>query len=320
MGFDLRSRLRGTAVPLLMAGFVAGCATLQTGRLTRERFRALPSKAVLLQVPFHPQEAYFCGPAALAMALNWSGDPVNPSDLIPQVFTPGRKGTLQSEIINAGRRHGRLVYPVSGFENLLKEVAAGHPVIVLQNLGLSWYPQWHYAVVVGYDLTGHQIVLHSGLEARKVIPLRLFERTWARSNYWSVAVLPPHELPASALEKPFLEAAAGLERARQWEAAARAYEAALQRWPKSYGALMGLGNSRYALGDLSGAERAFRAATKAHPTAAAAFNNLAHVLAERGHRREALKLARQAVALGGPLKRMFLKTLKQIQEKGDKAQ
>ena len=50
---------------------------------------------------------------------------------------------------------------------------------------------------------------------------------------------------------------------------------------------MGLGNSRYAIGDLTGAERAFRQAIETNPQNGAAFNNLAHVLAEQGYYAEA---------------------------------
>ncbi|MFQ5520194.1 MAG: PA2778 family cysteine peptidase, partial [Candidatus Methylomirabilia bacterium] len=235
--------MKRLAVPLLLLAFLSGCATSQSDRLARRGLGTLPPRIKSLQVPFHPQEAYYCGPASLAMALNWTGVSISPQALAPQVYTPGRQGTLQTEIVTAPRRLGRIAYPVSTLENLLSEVAAGHPVIVLQNLGLSWFPRWHFAVVIGYDLPRRELVLHSGLEPRKVMPIRLFERTWARGKNWGVVILPPEKLPKTAKERPFLLAVVGLEKAGRGEAAARAYTAALTRWPKSYGALMGLGNS-----------------------------------------------------------------------------
>ncbi|MFQ5897302.1 MAG: PA2778 family cysteine peptidase [Candidatus Methylomirabilia bacterium] len=304
--------LKRPPAPLLLLVLLVGCATSQTDRLIARGLGALPPRITLLQVRFHPQEAYQCGPAALAMVLNWAGVSIRPEELAPQVYTPGRQGTLQTEIVTASRRHGRIAYPVSTLETLLKEVAAGHPAIVLQNLGLSWYPSWHFAVVIGYDLPRRKLVLHSGLEPRKVVPMRLFERTWARGKNWGVVVLPPEKLPDTAEEKAFLLAAVGLEKAGRWEAAARAYRAALTRWPKSYGALMGFGNSLYASGDLPGAEKAFRAATVADPNAGAAFNNLAQVLLETGRSKEAVAFAMKAVEIGGPLKPAFLRTLEQI--------
>ena len=93
------------------------------------------------------------------MALAWSGLRIDPDDLAPQVYTPSLKGSLQPAMITAARRHSRVAYPISGANALLQEIAAGHPVIVLQNLGLSWIPVWHYAVVIGYDLNQEVIIL-----------------------------------------------------------------------------------------------------------------------------------------------------------------
>ena len=293
--------------------FLSGCATLESSRLIKEHPPDLPLRVELTEVPFHSQEAYQCGPAALATLLNWSGDPVSPGALAPQVYSPARKGSLQPDMITALRRHGRVAYPLTGMESLLTEVAGGNPVIVLQNLGLSWYPVWHYAVVIGYDLEEETVILRSGKIRREVLSMSLFERTWARSGKWGILVLPPERLPARADEKTYLEAAVGLEKASQWAAAAKAYETALGRWSERLGGLMGLGNSRYALGDLAGAEQAFAAAIRAHPDAAPAFNNLAQVLSERGKKEEALVAAKRAVELGGPLVETYRKTLKEIE-------
>jgi tetratricopeptide (TPR) repeat protein len=75
----------------------------------------------------------------------------------------------------------------------------------------------------------------------------------------------------------------------------------LARWPESHLALMGLGNTLHASGQLAAAADAFRRATLARPADAAAYNNLAQTLADLGRWREALEPARQAVALAGPL-------------------
>jgi tetratricopeptide (TPR) repeat protein len=216
-------------------------------------------------------------------------------------------------MISAARRHGRIAYPISGPEAMLGEVTAGHPVVVLQNLGLSWIPRWHYAVVIGYDLNAGFVILHSGVSPRRHLSLRVFENTWARSDHWALLVLPPNDLPVTATGEAFVLAALGLEKAGQLQAAVEAYETALERWPDSLGALMGLGNSYYALGNKESAEKAFRLATRRFPTNGAAFNNLAQVLWERQKHGAALKAARKAVALGGPLVRTYRETLEHIQ-------
>jgi tetratricopeptide (TPR) repeat protein len=250
------------------------------------------------------------------MVLNWSGEPVDPNELASDAYTPGREGSLQLDILSAARRHGRLPYPVSDLESLLAEVEAGHPVLVLQNLGLGLFPVWHFAVTIGYDLTHGIIILHSGRHAGRHVSLHTFERTWSRGGHWAVAVLPAGEMPATAQEAAYLEAIIGLERAERWAEARVAYEAATRRWPESLGAWLGLGNSHHALSDVDGAEEAFRAAVQADPDAGEALNNLAHVLLERGERDEAHDIIKRALGLGGPMRPVFERTLREIERAG----
>jgi hypothetical protein len=271
-----------------------------------------PTAYKLDSVPFYPQKEYQCGPAALAMVLKWSGISTNPDLLTPEVYTPSRKGSLQSAMVAATRRHSRVAYPISGPDAMLEELGAGHPIIVLQNLGFSWYPVWHYAVVVGYDLDKSIVVLHSASDPDRRLSLKAFHRTWARSDYWGLLVLPPSRLPATATEYTYVSAVLGLEKAHQWKAALEGYHTALVRWPDSLGARMGLGNTYYALGDQGSAESAFREATRRFPTNGSAFNNLAQVLWEQGKQEDALRAARRAVALGGPLVDVYRKTLEEI--------
>ena len=119
---------------------LSGCASLwpQTAELRRALPQGIPEKTELREVPFFPQEEYQCGPAALATVLSASGSRVAPEDLVAQVYLPERKGSLQVEMLAAARRHGRVSYQLAPrLEDLLRELAAGNPVIVLQNLGVS---------------------------------------------------------------------------------------------------------------------------------------------------------------------------------------
>ena len=301
------ARLLG-ALLLLALG---ACAAPQTAQLVQDP-GDLPPRAEVADVPFFAQERYYCGPASLAMVLAWSGLPVTQEDLVPQVYTPGREGSLRSDVLAAARRNGRLAVPVETLPDLLAEIAADHPVLVFQNLALDWYPQWHYAVAIGYDLEARVLVLHSGLDARRVTPLDTFEHTWKRGDYWALVVLPPDRLPARAEETAVLRAAAGLERSRRLDEAATAYGSILGRWPDSLGALMGLGNVSYAMGDLDAAEAAFRRAIAAHPEAPAPWNNLAYVLIGLDRRAEAIAAAREAVRLAGDDAAPYRETLDEI--------
>lgn len=304
-------RCKPAALAAMVLLMLAGCATPQTNSVLQQR-GALPPQTEIKDVTFYPQAENECGPASLAMALDASGIKVTPDQLTPIVFTPGREGSLQADMLAASRRHGRVAYPVKDLRALFTEVAAGTPVVVFQNLALSWYPQWHYAVAIGYDMDAKDIILHSGLTAHERMALTTFERTWERGGHWAIAVLPPDRLPATAEPLPYLTAVKGLEQAKQYDAAAQAYATALARWPDDLQALMGRGNALYALDRKPDAIQAFRAAATQHPDSAAAYNNLAHVLAELGRLDEAEKTARRAVEIGGPFADTAQKTLDEI--------
>lgn len=298
---------------LLFLGLSA-CSTIQTQQIVENR-EQLPLKAEVDNVPFFPQERYHCGPAALAMVLAWSGLPVTQEDLVAEVYTPSRQGTLRTDVLAAARRHGRLAVEVGNLRDLLQEIAAGSPVLVFQNLALSWYPQWHFAVAVGYDLEAREITLHSGLDQRRVLTLDTFERTWKRGDYWALVVLTPGQLPVSAKEIPALKAAAGLERVQRYKASAKAYGAIVARWPESVAAGLGLGNTLFAMGDYAGAEKAYLDAIGNDSEAAAAWNNLAYALAAQGRREEALSAVEKAVLFGAENRGQYEASLRELQSR-----
>lgn len=296
-------RRRGLLAAGLAAG-LAGCASFtlpQTAALLAaapDRLpQGVPEASELDGTPFFPQTELQCGPAALATVLAAAGvTDATPARLTDEVFLPGRGGSLQLEMLGGARRHG--VVPVllpERLDALLREVAAGRPAVVLLNLGLSFYPVWHYAVVVGHDLGRAEIVLRSGRTRREAMLLRTFEHTWARSGRWAFVVVPPGELPLTASEDAVTQACIGFERVAPPEQTALAYAAAARRWPASLVLALGLGNARYAAGDAAGAADAFRAAAERHDSAAA-WNNLAQAEAKLGRQGEARDAARRALA------------------------
>src|SRR5687768_14564949 len=120
---------------------LAGCAssTPQASAFFKEQTH-LPDYQQIQGVPFVNQAHGYCGPATLTMALNWAGRPVTVDEIAPQVFTPGMKGTFQTDMVTAVRRQGLLAIPVQNLNALLNEVSAGHPVVVFQNLGIKLIP------------------------------------------------------------------------------------------------------------------------------------------------------------------------------------
>jgi len=295
--------LRSRAIALFVAIAVSvtgGCAAVSERHASpahagREAITVAP-----IDVPFHTQTADQCGPAALAMTLGWSGLDLAPEDLATEVYSPKRHGSLQPDLVTATRRHGRIAYPLDGRDELVREVHAGHPAVVFLNVGLSWWPRWHYAVVTGYDAAAKAFIINSGKQRGRVVGETTFLDTWGRAGSWALLTLAPDALPAKLDERRWLEAAVGLERAGRPDVAAVAYRTAIARWPASYAARIGLANTAYALGDLATAETALRQAVTFEPSDGAAWNNLAQVLGERGRKREALAAISRAVEIGGP--------------------
>jgi tetratricopeptide (TPR) repeat protein len=295
---------------------VSGCAALwpQTAQLREALPAGLPERTELTSVPFFPQEEYQCGPAALATALASFGAKVTPEDLVSQVYIPDRKGSLQIEMLAAARRHGFVSYQLAPrFEDLLREVNAGTPVIVLQNLGIG--EAWHYAVAVGYDYESGKLILRSGTTERQELPFTMHEMVWKRSGYWAMVALPPDRIPVTANEERWLAAVAAVERTGNAGAARVAYTHFLERWPDNVNAAVGLANAHYSLGALAEAERVLRDAVRRDPNSVIALNNLAQTLSDQGRDEEALRFIERAAAAGGPFANAVAQTRDTIEKR-----
>ena len=314
MNFSQRLRCAPAFAGVLVCALLAGCATPQVMRLHEaELSQAVAPRAALENVPFFAQKEYECGPAALAMVLSAAGVPITPDALADQVYLPARKGSLQVEMLAATRQRGLLAYPLKpSLQDLLQEVAAGHPVLVFQNLSLPIYPVWHYAVVIAYDLQRNTITLHSGETANMEMSLFTFERIWARGNYWAMLALAPETLPATADADTLARSVAALE-SQHPNAARNAYTQALKRWPDNANLHFGLGNSAYTLHDLQSAASAYQAATHANPAFADAWNNLAQTRLDLGDKAAAKEAIARAVLLGGAHLPQYLELQSQLQ-------
>src|SRR4249920_3004162 len=126
-----RDRASAAALALAATLCLGGCITMPQGEALRAAPpRDLPVRMELTEVPFHRQDDYLCGPAALAMVFNAAGVQADVESLTPMVYLPGRKGSLQAEMLGATRRSGLVAYTLAPrMEDLLRELAAGTPVV-----------------------------------------------------------------------------------------------------------------------------------------------------------------------------------------------
>ncbi|WP_026340333.1 PA2778 family cysteine peptidase [Thioalkalivibrio thiocyanoxidans] len=282
--------------------WLSGCATApQSAQLSSEAPEDLPARVELEDTPFFPQEDYQCGPAALATVLGARGIDASLEELIDEVYIPAREGSLQAEMRAAARARDLVAYRVEPqLEAILREVAQGNPVVVFQNLGVAMFPEWHFAVVMGYDLDEREVYLRSGPIERHVNSFSRFERTWARGDRWAFLVTEPDQLPATAEPLRWLRAVNELEQVGRPTPAATGYRAAMERWPEHPISYVGLANVAFAQGDLDTAEDALRQLIERDPQRHEGWNNLAHVLIARQCGEQAREAASCASELAGP--------------------
>jgi len=294
----VRTLVAATAQATALATLLAGCGTLGPGIPEDPRHE-------LTAVPFFPQTIHQCGPAALATVLGASGVATTPEQLAPLVYIPGRRGSLQVEMLAAARSHGRLAYVLEPrFADLQLELTAGKPVLVLQDLGALGIRRWHFAVVVGYDPGRDLVILRSGTERRQVEARDWFLRSWQAGGNWAAVITPPDDPPATATGDGFIRALSAAERYLSPPVIDAAHAAALDRWPGVPLVLLANGNRAYAQGNIAGAIARYRELLVAEPGNVAGRNNLASALLDAGCPQSALVEARQAAALvqdGSPL-------------------
>jgi tetratricopeptide (TPR) repeat protein len=293
--------LKGTrqlAGSLCLVLLISACSSTPMTKILLRDNSLSQQQVELTATPFFPQQKYQCGPAALATVLHFQDQTTLPDELINKVYIPEKQGSVPIEMIAAARSYEQLVYPLNAnLENLLLEVATGHPVLVMQNLGFSWQPQWHYAVLIGYDLSSQQLMLRSGTEKRLTLPLKTFERTWRRANYWAQVILPPTQIPATAQAPRYLKAAQDLEATGHITSALQAYQSAINKWPGNPLPSLAQGNAYYAQGDLNRSEQSFRQALTKHTDSGELWNNLGYVLLAQGCQQQAQRAVQCAIQL-----------------------
>jgi len=276
---------------IFISVLLSGCATApQTLKLAESPPLGVRHQVELNQVTFFSQHEFQCGPAALATMLDYQGVIVTPDDLIDKVYIPQRKGSLQLEMIATARSYGLLSYQLEPkLSALVKEINQGNPVLVFQNLSLEYWPQWHYAVVIGYDLNKSELILHSGTIPRYKISFSTFERTWERAKYWAYVLLRAGDIPATAKPVNYTQASHDLHKSGYKNHALNAFRQAAKKWPDKSIALMALANAEFMAGNYENAISVFKRELKLRKNNETAWNNLAYALAAKNCIAEATK-------------------------------
>lgn len=131
----------------LFLSFVTGCAS---SRHSLNGECRMDYCFKIDRVPFIAQEENYCGPAALAMVMNYYGVNITQEEIAREIYEPGLEGTLSMQLI---------LYPIQkGFEaemyngnvdDLKEKLRAWFPLIV--SVKEDGKDKVHYMVVWGYD-------------------------------------------------------------------------------------------------------------------------------------------------------------------------
>lgn len=252
----------------------------------------------LQDVPFFPQTKYQCGPAAVATIANFYHRNKSLEEISEAIFLPGKKGSLQVEIIAEFRSMGLVPYPLAPkLESIITEVEAGAPVLVLQNLGTEKFPLWHYTVVVGFNMDKKILILNSGKHEHIEVTVSHFNKTWVRAGQWAIVAVPTSKLPATADLTSYISAVTDMEEVGELEWAYKAYLQALRQWPDAKLPLVGLGNVAYRLGDYRQSMTFLLQALAFAPEDGNILNNLAYAYARENCFEQALSALDRALEL-----------------------
>jgi hypothetical protein len=140
---------------------------------------------VIGKVPFYPQEVHQCGPASLAGVLNYWNVAVTPEDIAKEIYSRSAKGTLTIDMLLYARGKGlEAQYYAGGWDDVVRKVNSGHPLIVLVDNGFYVYQLRHFMVVVGY--ADDHVVANSGGSERMRIDKEKFLEAWKKTGYWTL--------------------------------------------------------------------------------------------------------------------------------------
>lgn len=142
---------------------------------------------VIKSVPFFPQEDYQCGPAAMASVLNYRGVKTTPEEVAAAIYSKSARGTLNFDMAFYAERKGLFARQYPGnLADLKYRIDRFHPLIVMVDHGFFVYQKNHFMVVVGYD--GGNVIVHSGKDSFKAIPIDDFLKTWQKTNNWTLLI------------------------------------------------------------------------------------------------------------------------------------
>ncbi|MBX7153251.1 tetratricopeptide repeat protein, partial [bacterium] len=154
------------------------------------RFEQLekPKKVVISDIPYVKQHGPQCAAASLSMVLAHYKQPIDQDDIYATIKSDFA-GAQLNDIVNYPRSLGK--YKAFGYlgtlEDLKDRIDQGIPVLVF----LTPFGGGHVVVVIGYDETKHQIIMHDPTVANDhAVAYDDFLREWKQSGNECAIVAP----------------------------------------------------------------------------------------------------------------------------------
>jgi ABC-type bacteriocin/lantibiotic exporter with double-glycine peptidase domain len=144
-----------------------------------------PSAGKIIDVPFIKQKRFDCGPASVAMVINYYGIDADAEKIAKDFENENVVGTFTVDLLIAASEAGLDAHWVEGdIGKIKKEINAGRSVIVFLNLLMNPLPRRHFAVVVGYlSQNGKDyVILHSGETPYQMMPEKKFSKYFRRTG------------------------------------------------------------------------------------------------------------------------------------------
>lgn len=133
-------------------------------------------KTKLLDVPFVGQKPGYCGPAALAMVMQYFGEQVTQDEIGLEMCAEYFGATMKELADFAESKGFKPIIKVISLNELINQLSNDLPVIVAQKLNFKMI-NGHYRVVIGYD--ERNIVFHDPeLGPSRYFAHKLFSSLW----------------------------------------------------------------------------------------------------------------------------------------------
>ena len=274
--------------------FLSGCARgLVTLPVTTPTSPFDVSAVLYLEdVPPITQQAYQCGPAALASVLNYWKDPQTAEAVATALYKPGSHGVLNFELLHhAGERGFWAQVPSGADESPRPWLERKIPLVAMLSTGVLWAEKYHFVVLKGFNDNERFYYANTGDEDTRAIDYGEFENRWNKAGRWSLVVCPPERVDWPLDTANAARLAILLEKRGRPDLAERRYREA----GNDPGARFNLANLYLNVGRLPEAEAIYRELLAAEPAWTAAGNNLAWIRHLEGRHEEAALILEESL-------------------------